>query len=249
MTTQTVYNTNLYLQPFDIRLKDRREVRQINRDTGFPKEPRDWDDIKLKRRLNIEMTLEEEKIYRSYTIRYGQHDSLLTDETLYTLVPLGVRGLVSWDETKHGLEEELSLYENQKVRHWYMQNLIDPSGKVRREERPYPYLELSPNQCRQNAMKVCIASRGEYKYVEGVMYPNGNYSPMTHSWNIDPDGNHVDFTLHESVDGRHTYSTGSGLYFGIEIPIDIVQRVWNLTKRTPPIIPFLDITKTDVSSN
>jgi hypothetical protein len=219
---------------YNVSMKDRKEVRQIIREIGIPKDPQNWEMIKLKYRFDIEMTEEEKDLYYSHIIKKGRHDSFVSDQTFYHLTSKGVRGVMSWDEDENDPKEEFLKFTP------YMRTLIDENGIVKRE--CHPYLELEPNMCRTNSMEVCLESEGEYRYVEGVMIPNGFGSQITHSWNIDSDGNLFDFTLHESVTGRDTFASGSGVYFGVEIPIDIVQRVWDLTKMTPPIIPFLNIT-------
>lgn len=235
--SETIVNLNL----FDVRMKDRKEVRQINRDTREPKKPQNWDLINMKREFGMETTDQEENIWYSYVRMCGNHDTDLCYDTMDTMKSLGVQGILSWDQTEYSLGEVLSMFSKSQKRD------LNTNEYVLRDS--HSRLELYPNMCRQNAMEVCLDSGGEYKYVEGVMVPTGWGSPITHSWNIDPHGDHVDFSLHESVTGRDTYHSGVGVYFGIEIPIDIVQRVWDLTKRTPPIIPFLDIIKKDVSSN
>jgi hypothetical protein len=234
MNTQYRNVISSYNQQFDISMKDRKEVRQINRATRFPNQPKGYDDIMTKRDNGYQLSIEEETIHRSHIINCGRSDSFIAELVLQKLHEGGVIPVLSWNEQYHDVDNELSKFFG------YRGQSVNTLDNVRYE--PYPTMTLFPNDCRINSMKVCLSSGGRYRYMEGVVLHNGFHSLMTHSWNVDSEGKYYDFTLHNSVCGHNPFDSGCSLYFGIEIPIDIVQRVWDLTHRTPPIIPFLNIT-------
>ena len=86
-----------------------------------------------------------------------------------------------------------------------------------------------------------------YEYVEGIVVSKLNpYDRFYHSWNLTPDGEHVDFTLRESDEFD---------YYGIVIPNDKVKQVVKSIKENVykqgflhlPILPFLVLKKIDVN--
>jgi len=67
--------------------------------------------------------------------------------------------------------------------------------------------------CYSNAIKKMDEG---YQYVEGVAIQVGSGQKISHAWNIDSQGNHVDFTLINTVDY---------LYKGIIIPKNLLTTV------------------------
>ena len=244
MNTQYRNVISSYNQQFDISMKDRKEVRQLGRDLKYPKEPLGFQEILLKLRNNNPLTRKEDLVWDSYYHNVISHESFCSDLVSLDLVRQNIVPVMSWDKERHDVENELSKFHYLNI--YPEERQVDTTSNVNHDIYPNPGLKLYQRDCRRNSMKVCINSGGRYRYVEGLVITSGSDTQppqrFCHSWNIDSDGRYHDFTLNESLLGRNPHNGGSCLYLGIEIPNDIVLRVWDLTKFTPPTIPFLSIT-------
>jgi len=73
--------------------------------------------------------------------------------------------------------------------------------------------KMKPQSCYPNAIKKMLEG---YQYVEGVITFKNSGDKISHAWNIDSNGRHVDFTILET----HKY-----FYNGIIIPGKTVSQV------------------------
>jgi hypothetical protein len=225
-------------------MKDRKEVRQLGRDLKYPKEPLGFQEIFVKLQNDVPLTRKEDLVWDSYYHKVKSYESFCSDLVFLDLVRQNVVPVMSWDTDKHNVENELSKFNH--LYHYPETRPVDITSNVNHDVYPNPGLKLYQKECRKNSMKVCINSGGRYRYVEGLVIRSGSDTQrpykFCHSWNVDSEGQFHDFTLNESVLGWNPHEGGSCLYLGIEIPNEVVFRVWDLTKFAPPIIPFLSIT-------
>ena len=73
--------------------------------------------------------------------------------------------------------------------------------------------------------------RKDYQYVEGIVTHKETGVRYSHSWNVDKDGNHVDFTFKDPENFR---------YFGVIIPNDIVDDIGGKNGIWYCVLPFID---------
>ncbi len=73
--------------------------------------------------------------------------------------------------------------------------------------------------------------RKGYQYVEGVVTHKETGDRFSHSWNVDKDGNHVDFTFKDPENFK---------YFGVIIPNDIVYDIGGENGIWYCVLPFID---------
>jgi hypothetical protein len=107
------------------------------------------------------------------------------------------------------------------------QKIIDEKGQkfdVKKcKQKSYNLGSCYPNSTR-------LMNDKKYKYVEGYVIKNG--VKIGHSWNIDQEGNHIDFTFKNPQDFE---------YIGVVIPEKIV---WEISKKNGNIwfcvLPFVD---------
>jgi hypothetical protein len=84
--------------------------------------------------------------------------------------------------------------------------------------------------CYANAIKKMNES---YQYVEGVIIHRGSGQKISHAWNLDAKGSHIDFTI---------INTDEYLYRGIIIPEDILYAVgWKNGRIWYCCLPYLEI--------
>lgn len=83
--------------------------------------------------------------------------------------------------------EELKIIASTDILNSYGQEYQVKRGKIDRRTHKL-------GQCYWNANK--MMQQG-YKYVEGVIIPKDGSSSFSHAWNVDENGNHLDFTINE----------------------------------------------------
>ncbi len=83
--------------------------------------------------------------------------------------------------------------------------------------------------CYSNAAK----NMPDYGYVEGYIKKTKSDAVIAHSWNVDKEGNHYDFTLPNSGDYN---------YFGVILPDNLVYSVgYNAGKVWFAVLPFISL--------
>ncbi len=136
-------------------------------------------------------------------------------------------------------------YQNRHKEIKYLQSLkIDNDLKVKYSEEVLNAcgtdFTVFPPPKKSNRMKSgsCYANAIEkmdegYQYVEGVIINRGSGQKISHAWNIDSQGNHVDFTI---------INTNEYLYRGIIIPEDILYAVgWKNGRIWYCCLPYLGV--------
>lgn len=110
------------------------------------------------------------------------------------------------DRQKLGIDNELKVEYSTLVlkKVGKIFNVLPPAKKNRR---------LKVGSCYGNAIR---KMREGYEYVEGVITDKETRIQISHAWNVDSEGFHVDFTIME---------TGKYEYNGIIIPSDVLYEV------------------------
>lgn len=81
------------------------------------------------------------------------------------------------------------------------------SGKIDRRKQKLGF-------CYYNTFKKSLYDN--YQYVEGIAVNKITGEKLCHAWNVDNEGNHIDFTFKNANDYN---------YYGVIIPIDIVSKI------------------------
>jgi hypothetical protein len=86
---------------------------------------------------------------------------------------------------------------------------------------------LLKGQCYYNAVRMM---KYDYDYAEGYIVMMGTNIKISHAWNVDPQGNHIDFTIPDS----ELFD-----YFGVIVPGDILIDIICDNNNTPSsVLPF-----------
>lgn len=87
---------------------------------------------------------------------------------------------------------------------------------------------MKSGSCYANAIKKMDEG---YQYVEGLIIDRGSGQKISHAWNIDAKGNHIDFTI---------INTDEYIYRGIIISEDILYAVgWKNGRIWYSCLPYL----------
>jgi hypothetical protein len=145
-------------------------------------------------------------------------DSLSHKERLTKILTLSGSSDINYEDSL--LLNELILFESNEFLGKYGEAFIVAAG--RKDRRTH-----KENRCYENSAK--MMKKG-YDYVEGYVYDRKLKMKFAHAWNINSNGDHVDFTFDE---------VGDYDYFGVEFPENIVDCVAILNDSYFSIIPFL----------
>jgi hypothetical protein len=103
---------------------------------------------------------------------------------------------------------------NNYLKVYYSQSLLDLVGKDF-DVFPPPKKsdKMEPQSCYPNAIKKL---QDGYQYVEGVITCKNSGDKISHAWNVDSNGRHIDFTILETANFK---------YKGVIIPQHILGQV------------------------
>ena len=120
---------------------------------------------------------------------------------------------------KHNLKSTLAYlcFEDFILQHGTLFTEISPDQPV--VGRRNRYRPRGLKACFHNAYCAAVASKGRLHYAEG--YADGQFMPVHHAWNVDPEGRVVDTTWCYPQDERLP-SVGTA-YMGLVFPLDYVR--------------------------